>query len=740
MPANRTLWLTLLCACLVSWFYFGDIWRAPDSYLFTSSGDGLQGYYQTAWHARYDSADWRQQSLNYPFGESIFFTGGQPLLSNTARWLGGSDAMISVTNVFMLCSGIVATLLVYLILLRLGVSGVYASVYSLGIVMLSQQWERLGGHFALSVLWAIPLVLWLLLRYFDDLKSGNRNGWIKATGMAAVLFFLGLVQLYYLFFAAALMAAFALVYLFRSGIQNKTLFLVQSFLMFAVPFFLLQMLMHASSEVTDRTAIPWGFLIFRSSFWSYFYPFGMPYESWFAFLKPSAALEWEGLAYLGLSTLLAALVGFLIKAPSVYRKFPTGPAANALLALVASGALCMVVSFAFPFNVGFEALLYQLGPVQQFRGIGRFAFVAYYPLLIFVFAVLFRALMNNRWKHIIASALAVLLLVEGHARMSSVSKQITNKRETVLSGDTDKYALIDASKYQAIHPLPYVHIGSENIGFTASDDAMRTLYDASYALGLPSSATVMSRTSLSQSFLSCAMEWELMETPAIIKQLPDSRPLLVLADQEKLSQRHRTLLALADSLFADGKFVWYSLPLTAFEEAQRLNEQRARELAGACAFGKNGEWSDDSLRRFVYADTTHTVRFSRGWTKLFQQASLPEWQSDTVAVSFWVSDFSRDLIPRTVVEFIQYDASQKVIDYQTEFMGKRVVGMRGTDALVEYTLNIQPECSAISMAIENKLIQGQSIQINSFLMRPQSMNCRILRNENESLNNRNYSR
>jgi hypothetical protein len=399
-----------------------------------------------------------------------------------------------------------------------------------------------------------------------------------------------------------------------------------------------------------------------------------------------------------------------------------------------------VVSFAFPFNVGFETLLYKLGPVQQFRGIGRFAFVAYYPLLIFVFAVLFRALTNNRWKHIIASALAVLLLVEGHARMSSVSKRITNKRETALSGDTDKYALIDASKYQAIHPLPYVHIGSENIGFTASDDAMRALYDASYALGLPSTATVMSRTSLSQSFLSCSMEWEIMETPAIIQQLPDSRPLLVLADQEKLSERHRTLLALADSLFADGKFVWYSLPLTAFEEAQRLNEQRSRDLADACVFGANGEWCDDSLGQFIYADTTHTVRFSRGWTKLFQQASLPEWRADTVAVSFWVSDFSRDLIPRTVVEFIQYDASQKVIDYQTEFMGKRVVGMRGTDALVEYTLNIQPECSAISMAIENKLIQGQSVQINSFLMRPQSMNCRILRNENESLNNRNFSR
>jgi hypothetical protein len=236
------------------------------------------------------------------------------------------------------------------------------------------------------------------------------------------------------------------------------------------------------------------------------------------------------------------------------------------------------------------------------------------------------------------------------------------------------------------------------------------------------------------------MEWELMETPAIIDYLPDSRPLLVLADKERLSDRHRTLLTMADSLFADGKFVWYAMPLSAFEDAQRLNEQRVRDLRSACVFGANGEWSDDSLRRFVYADTTHTFRFPHGWTKLFQQVCLPEWRSDTLAVSFWVSEFPRDLIPRTVVEFIQYDASQKVIDYQTEFMGKRVVGMRGTGALVEYTLNIQPECTAISMAIENKITQGQSIQINSFLMRPLSMNCRILRNENESLNNRNYSR
>jgi hypothetical protein len=173
---------------------------------------------------------------------------------------------------------------------------------------------------------------------------------------------------------------------------------------------------------------------------------------------------------------------------------------------------------------------------------------------------------------------------------------------------------------------------------------------------------------------------------------------------------------------------------------QRENLNRAVQESEKCIYGSQEAFCDDSLSRFMFRDTTFTVRYSRGWSKLFVQDCLPEWKGDTLLVSFWVSDFKRDLIPRTVVELIQYDAAQEVVDYQSEFMGKRVVGLRGKDALIEYSLNIHPDCDAISLAIENKLVQGSSVQINSFLMRPTSMNCRILRNDSESLNNRNYSR
>jgi hypothetical protein len=285
-----------------------------------------------------------------------------------------------------------------------------------------------------------------------------------------------------------------------------------------------------------------------------------------------------------------------------------------------------------------------------------------------------------------------------------------------------------------------VHVGSENIGFTADDEAMRRLYDVSLALGLPSTATVMSRTSIGQSFLSCGMAWELLEVPSIISQFPDERPLLVLADRQHLRVADDRLLEFADSIAGDDRFTWYSLPLSAFEDAVRANAEEANVLAKSCIFDANGTMTNDSLHQVALDDSTYQVRFSRGWSKLFERSVMNEWKNDTIKISFWVTDFKRDLIPRTVVEYIQYDGQHSVVDYQTEFMGKRVVGVRGDDALVEYTLLIKPNAQTISMAIENKLIQGHSIQINSILIRPQRTNCRILRGENESLNNRNYSR
>lgn len=746
MQGTRYLWLTLFTACALSLIYFGSIWHNPNAFLFNPTGDGLQGCYQSIWHTHYDAHDWQQSSMNYPNGESIFFTGGQAHITNIIRWLKPvvdlSAYTVGISNGFILLSGVLCALFLFLCFRKLRVDERYAWLFSCAVMMLAQQWDRAGGHFALAVLCAIPLLLWLLLGFFESMVQSPERAWRWSLATGCALFALGLIQFYYIFFAAVIAAGMFAVYFIFGGVQHKRKMTLQLALQFVVPFIVLQVLLASSTDVTDRTAIPWGFLIFRSSWPSYVFPYGMPYEHWFEALKPKQGLEWEGLSYIGLSGMLLIVLVSLIGLRDRFSKVPR-PKMEVklpLMALATAAVLCIGASMAFPFNWGFEQMLYQLGPVQQFRGIGRFAFVAYYPLLVFLVALFFHQVRNNRRRIGVSAVLLVLLVIDGNARLQNVAERIGNHRGSMLCAVGVGIEGIDATQFQAIHPLPFVHVGSENIGYTGSDDAMQALYQASLHLHLPTTAAVMSRTSLSQSFASCAMAWDVMQPVDIIGHFPDARPLLVIADTAHLKAQDRKLLAHASLIRTMNAMAYYSLPLRAFEEVLIDNALEADSLALDCTKAVAGVLAvDRDSSSFVYQDTARVVRFNRGWQQLCSIPVEASWEGKEMAVSFWVKDFSRDLIPRSVLEMAQFDGD-KSVDYQIEFLGKRIIGMRGKDALIEYYTTIQPGANRITLALENKLIQGQSVEINSLLVRPVAANCRILRHGKESLNNRIYSR
>ncbi len=684
--------------------------------------------------------------MNYPYGESIFFTGGQSHLTNPIRWLQPicdlSAYIVGISNAFILLSGIFGALFLFLGFRKLKVDERYAWLFSCAIMMLAQQWDRAGGHFALAVMCAIPMLLWLLLGFFEVIQSSSRSAWKWSLGMGCALFALGLIQFYYVFFAAIIALGMGGVYLLFGQVKNKWSMLVQMALQFSLPFAALQMLLHASTDVVDRTSIPWGFLIFRSSWMSYVFPFGMPYEHLLQALKPAHGLEWEGLGYIGLAGIALILV---VKLSWLKQRFVvTAPyqleCRTPLLALAVAAVLCIGASMAFPFNWGFEQLLYQLGAVQQFRGIGRFAFVAYYPLMLFLVSLFFHQSRQQSWRIGIAAFVLILFVVDGNARLEGVASRIAKDRGSALCCAGIGVEGIDASQFQAIHPLPYVHVGSENIGFTGSDEAMQSLYQASLQMRLPTTATVMSRTSLSQSFSSCSMAWDLMQRPTIVDAFPDKRPLLILADTMHLKPQDRLLLRHASHLKNVNGMAFYSLPLDAFEAALADNAQMADSSAAHCGIASGSAMLVDDIRwGSLYVDTTWNLKFNRSWQRLFEIPVDSAWLGREVAISFWVKDFTRDLLPRSVVEVIQFNG-EKSVDYQTEFLGKRIIGMRDKNALVEYYTTIKAGASRITLAIENKLIQGTTIEINSMLVRPVGANCRILHHGKESLNNRIYSR
>lgn len=87
---------------------------------------------------------------------------------------------------------------------------------------------------------------------------------------------------------------------------------------------------------------------------------------------------------------------------------------------------------------------------------------------------------------------------------------------------------VSPSDFQAILPLPWFHVGSENIWIDGSEEGKETAMVASLKTGLPLAAAMLSRTSLSQTFMSHALLLEPLQRLELADYLPAEKPLLVL--------------------------------------------------------------------------------------------------------------------------------------------------------------------------------------------------------------------
>ncbi|MFM7310015.1 MAG: hypothetical protein ACKOZY_05365, partial [Flavobacteriales bacterium] len=284
--------------------FLGPVLFSPGDYVFSADGDGLQTYYQSIYHVKHDTSALHQHGMNAPFGESIFFTGGQPLLSNVIKYTCGdscpASTVVAWTNMLMLLSPLLCALFLYLILKRFEIPWYYALLLAVGITMLTQQWERFLGHYSLAYLYAVPGMLWGWMRW-SDRSNTSRTFWNMG-----YLFVMASFHLYYLFFFAAIAASMWVTHFpWRNGSwRQRVLVTAQVAVQVIVPFIFLQLIISTSSDVTDRTAIPWGFTVYRSYWQSYLWPSGMWYEQAFAFLRGTNPLEWEGMCYIGMGAML----------------------------------------------------------------------------------------------------------------------------------------------------------------------------------------------------------------------------------------------------------------------------------------------------------------------------------------------------------------------------------------------------------------------------------------------------
>lgn len=736
---DKYLIITFTGTFLITLFLLGELIIQPNSYFFSAEGDGLQAYYQSEYHLLYDSTYWHQDGMFYPHGESIFFTGGQPIITNPIKLFQPivdlSDYIVGITNLLMLSSIWLCAIFIYLVFREFDLGNIYGALLAIGLTFLTQQWDRMGGHYPLAYLYAIPGMLYFLIKQY---RTGMRKWSIVLT---LYVTFLSFCHIYYLLFFSVMSVAFWIVFSLRKRIFSLGKSIVILLVPIVVPYLVLSLLIAFSSSAVDRTSIPWGFLVYKSGWSGYLFPYGMWYENVVSTFKPSPGLEWEGLSYLGAGSIILIPVTILLlfqnrkELPNSFSIFER----RALVAIVIAIIVSVALSFAFPFNLGLEDLLSSLGKFQQFRGIGRFALVAFYLINILLFCLLWKFTKHKRLAKVWFLLLIGLMFSEGYNRTWALRSRLANSRENVLKDiPSNVSAQIVRSDYQAILPLPFFLIGSENIGMECNSDMKREVYDLSIKSGLPMFSASMSRSSISNSFKNIALAQEFLETPSLISELMDSRPILLMVDTNHIEPYHRKLIEQATLLLSDKQYRYFKLPLNGFEKAYESNKNEVNKIPTENFFiSDNDKVYTDNTSHFYFDSKAVSHTFTPHWWN-YQEIEIPKkFKGDTIICSFWIEGFSQDLVPRSVLAVTQKQ-NETVTNYYSEYIGKLFVAMKDNKALVEVSLPISSESNKIFFSIENKLINGKEITIDNFLMRSKHYNCFIFHDEKRYWNNRTY--
>lgn len=598
--------LLFILSAIVLWSFFKNILSHPSHFLFGAGGDAIKNYYTTIYYVLFDKGS-HFSGLNYPYGENVVFTDNQPLLAFLANLFhhnAGSleGNIIGIMNLAMLLSIIIGAFFLYLILRRNLLPGWYAIPAAILIAFLSPQHSRLGAHYALAYVFIIPLQWYLLIRIFD-----NRRSYLWYILYFFSSLFIGFLHPYFLLLGNTIfLLSYIFVYALQEikNIKKHALFLVALLALSVLPIIVFQLWLKFSAPITDRPSAPFGFLVYRSTFESVFFPVVTPFrEFWIEAFKTKEA-EWEGHAYVGLMGLTCLLLTIILAVRYLIRfriKLIFRPALPQPLRIgIWAATLVLLFSMGIPFIYGLESLADLVPPLKQFRSIGRFAWVFYYVFSVytaFYFFRLYRYLSVRNSRGFAYSFLAFILVIwalDVKLHLTPKARELRKNESANHFMDSDNsYSnlLAGANKFgadfQAIIPLPYYNIGSEYFALHGSGNSMYESFKASLNLGLPISANLMSRTSVSQSASLIQFFSNDLIRKELAFKLPSTKPFLLIVKKEGLQPYEQRLVNKARKLAENNHLILYELPVAALQ-ADSVQAQAAYFKANKEKLYKSG--------------------------------------------------------------------------------------------------------------------------------------------------------
>ncbi len=743
---KKGLVFTSLLALIIIMFFFGDILKNPNHNYFSAGGDGFKSYYGAIYHLEADSTYMKFEGMNYPYGESVFFTDNQPLLTNTVKWISNNmtdirGSIVGIINLAMVFSILIAAVFLFLLFTEFGVFWWFASLASVGICMLSPQIGRMAGHFSLSHLFWIPVVLYLIVRF------SKKASWTLSIIIALVGFLAASMQLYFIGFYGLLLTFYWLFtknWLKENWKSRGNAFL-HWFVQVCVPFILLELIMISTDHQTDRTTHPYGFLIYLAHPVSVLLPAGAPYGFVPKYITVFKHLDWEAYAFIG----VASLFGFLIGLGLFLKKLVTGRAfwnisnLPILTAFFWASFVALLLSFGLPFVMGMEWLIDYIGPFRQLRALSRFSWLFFYVINVVVFYQLYRWYKVREKQPIamfVVFAAFTLLFVDGYFNMNGTTNRLAN-RKPLLEDMTNQLPdnkwvnQIDVSEFQAILPIPYFHVGSENIWIEPRLNSLENSLIASLKTGLPITAVMMGRTSIGQTYRNYSLLMEPLHEFEILKDFENKKDILLMLMKGYQPNNEEQLIKNAsDFLYGNDLFDLYRLPFARLKQIpehyredvlldfdkEKLIKKDDLLISDTTSFFYYENYNDERNSAFDGAGA-HSLRLG-DWNTLFEQKLFKAKKEETYLASFWLKDFQKDGYPRFNIEVAQTDNNGQMLNYFYSDIHRYI---RATDqnwALFEIPVTIQQDDVALKISIRNKVLRSADYVMDELLIRKSDCN------------------
>lgn len=733
-PTGKYVLLFFLTT-LGMWWVFGPLLFSPNAYLLGGAGDALKTYYSVEYFARYSTGH-LHTGMNYPYGNHPLFLDMNPLFAYVIRGINThlfdiSQYIVGILNTSIILSFFPCSYFTYKILRRNLLPDSFSIAFTLVIVFLSPQIVRFTGHLALSYLFFVPMI-WYFLPYVFAGKSRIR--WLLAYGGSLFLF--ALIHPYYFFIGAAFFFSYLFVLILQKRFSIVTsigYILGASFWVIFPAVMIKAWEIALAGELTDYVQYPYGFFAYIAGFESIFLPLLDPLHGIWAQFIALRRMELEGYAYVGFVGLIA-LVFTLYRIVKYLRKKqwkrilrPVLP--DDLRTALWAGVLLLIPAMAYPFQ-WFPGLEDYLGPLRQFRSLGRLAWPFYYAFMVYAVILiyqLYRGLeFNHRpvfaWGIVLASWLSwgISSWVLVHSQQQFYFKQAVtaHPERTVDFQQVLTQAGYQPNDFQAILALPFYHIGTEKI-------ALPHWYSnrASFALSLDTGLPLINNKAARMPLQQGLEAIQLVSSPEIARvlpaKLPQATPLLLCYSGQDLTVPEQALVDRATFITQIEGISLYALSVAALKTTPNTRIATFDRLRKTLFHHKEGYYLSGQSRAVQfegYGDGPgkrgdSSLFLSSGTAILYEGLPALMRPKAQLEASVWIrADANSSYFPPLDVQIYQGDSLHTQFRSQTK--ESRDYDQGWVRASVVFPISNRTQQVIIS-------INGKRLEIDHLLIRPQ---------------------